>query len=220
MSSLPRLILWGASGHASVVADVVRLAGQFEIAGLIDDWNPQPRTVLAGQVLGASDLLPKLRGEGVTHVLIAVGNNVARRQLAKRALELGFALATAIHPRATIAGQTTLGPGAVIMAGAVVNPGVVIGANVIINTCASVDHDCVLGDGVHICPGARLAGNVTVGDGTMVGVGACVRDRISIGENCIIGAGAAVVSDIPAGSVAVGVPARVARGREAKANRD
>jgi acetyltransferase EpsM len=100
------------------------------------------------------------------------------------------------------------------MAGAVINPGASIGANGIVNTCASVDHECVLGDAVHICPGARLAGNVTVGAGTMIGVGAAVRDRVKIGAGCVIGAGAAVVGDIPDRSLAVGVPARVIRSLE------
>ncbi len=36
----------------------------------------------------------------------------------------------------------------------------------IINTRASVDHDCELGDFVHVGPGAVITGSVTVGNGT------------------------------------------------------
>ncbi len=43
--------------------------------------------------------------------------------------------------------------------------GAQIGHHVIINTNASVDHDCVQEDFVHISPQAGLAGNVSVGDG-------------------------------------------------------
>jgi hypothetical protein len=32
-----------------------------------------------------------------------------------------------------------------------------------VNTASSVDHDSVLGDGVHVSPGAHLAGRVHVG---------------------------------------------------------
>jgi len=210
-SHLPRLFIWGASGHASVVADVVRCEGKYQIAGLIDDLHPQRRTVPAGEVLGDAGVLPGMRSAGVTHALIAVGNNAARIELARRAIALGFELATAIHPRATCAAGVTIGPGSVVMAGAVVNPGAVIGESAIINTCASVDHDCRLGDGVHVCPGAHLAGHITVGAGTMIGIGAAVREGIRIGARCVIGAGAAVVDDVPDDAVAVGVPARVIR---------
>lgn len=211
MSRQSALLIWGASGHAAVVADVVRCEGRYDIAGCIDDLNPQKRMTLAGEVLGASDLLPELRRQGLSHILIAIGDNAVRRRLAARAIAMGFELATAIHPRATCASSVTLGPGSVLMAGSVVNPGAKLGSNVIINTCASVDHECDLGDGVHICPGSHLAGNVIVGQGTMIGVGAVVREGIHIGKECIIGAGAAVVSDVPDHSLVVGVPGRVVR---------
>ena len=32
-----RLVIWGASGHALVVADIIRLRGEFDIVGFIDD---------------------------------------------------------------------------------------------------------------------------------------------------------------------------------------
>ena len=45
----------------------------------------------------------------------------------------------------------------------------------IVNTGASVDHECVIGDAVHLAPGARLAGRVTVGEAAWVGIGAVVK---------------------------------------------
>lgn len=205
------LVLWGSSGHASVVADVVRQEGRYVVIGCIDDLNPQPRTTAAGPVLGSADKLLELRQQGIVHIIIAIGDNAVRMRLADKATSMGFELVTVIHPRATVAQGVKIGGGSVLMAGSVVNPGATIGDNCIINTCASVDHDCVLEEGVHICPGAHLAGGITVGRGTMIGIGACVRDQVRIGRNCIIGAGAAVVCDIPDGSIAVGVPAKVIR---------
>lgn len=41
------------------------------------------------------------------------------------------------------------------MAGAVVNADAHIGMGGIINTGVSIDHDCVLGMGVHLSPGGR-----------------------------------------------------------------
>ena len=62
---------------------------------------------------------------------------------------------------------------------------------------------------MHICPGARLAGEVQVGARTWIGIGACVIQQVRIGSDVTVGAGAAVVRDLPDGVTAVGVPARV-----------
>jgi acetyltransferase-like isoleucine patch superfamily enzyme len=40
-------------------------------------------------------------------------------------------------------------------------------------------------------------------------------DGVRIGDHVVVGAGAVVTEDLPAGAVAVGVPARVVRTREA-----
>jgi len=42
-----------------------------------------------------------------------------------------------------------------------VNRARVLGDLVIVNTGATVDHDCVLEEGVHVSPGCHLTGNVT-----------------------------------------------------------
>jgi sugar O-acyltransferase (sialic acid O-acetyltransferase NeuD family) len=206
-----RLLIWGAAGHASVVADIVRAEERYQIAGMIDDLDPQPRQLPTGMVLGGCDELPKLLAAGVRHIIIGIGDNTMRRRCAAYAQEIGFELVGAVHPRATLAAGLALGAGTVVMAGAVINPGARIGSNVIINTCASVDHDCVLADGIHVCPGTHLAGNVTVGEGTFIGIGSAVRERVRIGAECVVGAGSVVVSDLPDRVLSFGCPARVVR---------
>lgn len=94
------------------------------------------------------------------------------------------------------------------MAGAVVNPGSTIGKGCIINTCSSVDHDCQIGDYVHISIGAHLAGTVILGKNTWVGAGATISNNIEITSCCMIGAGAVVINDIIEKGTYVGVPAR------------
>lgn len=47
-----------------------------------------------------------------------------------------------------------------------------------------------------------------------IGAGAEVFDNVTIGEDTIIGAGAVVSKDIPAFSIAAGIPARVAKSRK------
>lgn len=57
------------------------------------------------------------------------------------------------------------------MANVTVNPDVKIGAHYILNTGCVIEHDCSLGDFVHISLNAALSGNVEIGEGSHIGVG-------------------------------------------------
>lgn len=208
-----RLVVWGTSGHARVVADIVRLQGVYEIFGFLDDVNriPPGTTFCGAPVLGGRERLETLAEEGVGWIVFGFGNGGARLRLASLARDKGLRLATAIHPSAVVAADAEIGGGTVVAAGAVVNPATRVGENVIVNTSASIDHDCVVGDGAHVCPGVRLAGSVEIGRVAWIGVGTTVVDRVSVGAGSIIGAGAVVLHDVPEGVVAYGSPARVVR---------
>jgi UDP-N-acetylbacillosamine N-acetyltransferase len=208
-----RLVIWGASGHARVVADAARACGQFEIAGFLDDSNPAgAATPFEGaDILGGRNQLQALRKAGVNHLIVAVGDWQVRLQLGRLAQKHGFRLPVLVHPRAVVAPDVVLGPGSFVAPGAVINPGTRVGRQVIVNTAASVDHECRIRDGVHISPGVRVAGCVTIGRGTWVGIGSTVIDRIRIGAGSLIGAGSVVVRHVPDGVVAYGNPARVIR---------
>ncbi len=212
----PKLVIWGASGHSRVVAEIVCLEGKYDLVGFLDDVKPdRTGTLFAGRpILGGRDPLAALRESGAHHLIIAIGSCVVRLKLSRMVESRGLSLATAIHPRATVSPDTVIGPGTVIAAGSVVNPGTRVGTGVIINTGASIDHDCVIGDGAHVSPGACLAGRVRVGEASWIGAGATIIDRVSVGAGSIIGAGAVVLHDVPDGVVAYGVPAKVVRNVE------
>ena len=38
-----QVVIWGASGHAKVVADILRKSRRYEVAGFLDDVDPQRR---------------------------------------------------------------------------------------------------------------------------------------------------------------------------------
>lgn len=210
---ISKLLFWGASGHALVVADIIRLQGIYEIVGFLDNVNPQRHgeNFCGAPILGGQEQLDIYKNKGIKYIIFGFGNCQARLKLSEFIYKKGFSLATAIHPTATIAADVSIGSGTVIAAGAVVNPGSKIGQNVIINTCASVDHECVIEDGVNICPGVHLGGQVTVGRAAWVGIGATVIDSVRIGTGTLIGAGSVVVNDIPDGVLVYGVPAKVIR---------
>jgi sugar O-acyltransferase (sialic acid O-acetyltransferase NeuD family) len=201
------VVVVGAGGHARVVADILRLNG-YRITGFVDEVNRHRWGIEfeGSTVLGGLDQLDRQFERGVRRAFIAVGNGEARLRLAAIAKDVGLEL--------PLAAGVGLGSGSLIVAGAIVNPGARLGEQVIVNTAASVDHDCDLEDGVHICPGARLAGGIVVGRGAWVGIGAIVKEGLHIGAGSTIGAGSVVLEDVPPGVVAFGSPARIVRSIE------
>lgn len=197
------LAIFGAGGHAKVVLALARALGE-RVEACYEDPPPRPADqaeLLGTPIRAAAELdLERVR------LVLGVGDNRGRRDLAARFA--GATWATLVHPRAFVDPAATLSPGAVVCAGAVVQPGASLGAHSIVNTSASVDHDCQLGEFVHIAPGCHLSGSVIVEAGAFLGLGTVVTPKRRIGAWAIVGAGAAVVHDLPPGVTAVGVPAR------------
>jgi UDP-perosamine 4-acetyltransferase len=208
MSSRPRIVVLGGSGHAKVVLDILMDKGEVEVAGCVTA-DPNATPIFGLPILGGDDVLPKVRASGVTHAFVAIGENRLRAKLQRRIADLGFSLANAISRHAVLSARVKLGSGIAIMPGAIINVDTSVGDGAIINTGASVDHDGAIGAFAHIGPGSALAGNVTVGEGAFLGAGTTVIPGRTIGAWTVAGAGAVVVRDLPGGVVAVGVPARL-----------
>ena len=100
-----------------------------------------------------------------------------------------------------------------------IHPGAQIGRRLVIDHGVGVviGETAVIGDDVLIYHGVTLGGRTldpikrhpTVGDRVIVGAGAKLIGNITIGNDCRVGANAVVTKDMPAGTVAVGVNARL-----------
>ncbi len=202
MTDVRTWVVIGAGGHAAVVVATLQAAGETVRVILDDDPRAWGGEVLGVPVTGPVSTSAVRPGEAA---VIGIGSNRARRDLASR---LPLAWGVAIHPSAIIHPSVEIGEGTVVFAGVILQPRTRVGRHVIVNTAASVDHDGVLEDYVHISPGARLSGNVTVREGALLGVGSAAIPGTTVGAWAVVGGGGAVVADIPDGVTAVGVPAR------------
>lgn len=205
-----RVVVLGGGGQAHVVADAIEAVGGAMILGFVTDGPAVADG--AYPILGGDDDLPALFAErGPFDLMVAVGNGLARqrivRQVAACLSHAGYL--TVVHPRANLAGRVTLAEGSFVAIGATVGVGATIGAHALINTNASVDHDCVIGAYASIAPNVALGGAVRVGEGASIGIGATVLPGLTVGAGATVAAGAVVTRDVVAGTVVMGVPARV-----------
>ena len=100
-----------------------------------------------------------------------------------------------------------------------IHPGAQVGKRFVIDHGVGVviGETAVIGDDVLIYHGVTLGGKTldpvkrhpTVGDRVIIGAGAKLIGNIAIGNDCRVGANAVVTKDMPAGTVAVGVNARL-----------
>jgi sugar O-acyltransferase (sialic acid O-acetyltransferase NeuD family) len=201
------LILMGSGGHAKVVLEAILARNpDCHVTILDDDPGAADRLVLGIKVSGTREWLSSNAPD--VAVALGIGDNGARLSLHDWLIANGRTVETVIHPSAIVGASVEIDAGAFLAAGSVAIAEAKIGSAAILNTACSVDHDCVIGVGAHIGPGARLCGNVHVGARSMIGVGSAVRPGVRIGSDVILGAGSAVVADIPDGGIYAGCPAR------------
>ncbi len=124
-----------------------------------------------------------------------------------------------IAPGARVLGDVTLAEHASVWFGAVlrgdtepvrVGPGTNVQDNCVLH--ADPGFPCTIGRGCTVGHGAIVHG-ATLGDNVVVGMQAVVQNGAVVGDDCIIAVGAVVTegAQVPAGSLVMGMPAKVKR---------
>jgi UDP-perosamine 4-acetyltransferase len=207
-----QIVVIGGGGHAKVIIAILRKSNAYDVIGYTD--HKDHGAVLGIPFLGSDRELNSRASE--TKQLAAVlgvgqvGLGEARRKIwnTLRSEVPFLRFPRIVTPDAIVNEEVAIADGAVIFDGAVVSSGAHIGCGAIVNTHSTLEHDVILGDWVHVAPGATISGGANIGQFSMIGAGATVIEGISIAAACMIGAGAVVVNDLKESGVYVGCPAR------------
>ncbi|WP_396636748.1 acetyltransferase [Maribacter sp. R77961] len=211
------MLIFGASGHAKVVIDIVEKSVAGTIIGLLDNYKPKDAVVFGYKVLGCENVLPEILKKYPTcSILIAVGDNWTRSVIFEKIIKLTpkINFASAIHPSALIGKDVEIGKGVVIMPGAVVNCHSKIGDFTIINTRASIGHEGIMHKFSSLASNVTLGGNVEIGAYSAISISATILHGKKIGTHTIVGASSLITKDCMELSVFYGNPARKIRVRK------
>ena len=193
------IILLGGGGHASVLLEILEHY-QHKIIGFTAPEFCEIKNRSDILYLGPDAIIEQYSPKEILLINAMGSTTLASNQ--KRAdnflkfKQRGYYFKKLIHPSAIIAKNAVIQEGAQIMAAAVIQPNVVIGQNVIINTRSSIDHDCHIGDHVHVAPGVVMSGNVEISQGSFIGVGSVLIQGVQVSENSFIRAGSRVLKDV------------------------
>lgn len=209
-----KFVIWGSSGHAKVVSELVNLIGG-QVVALFDN-DLSARSILSGVDLrhgwdGFIEWRKSISEPSDYSGVVAIGGARGGDRLCIQNSFEGakICVSSIIHPCSIVSSSARIGKGCQVLANATVAADVGVGDACIINHGSVVDHETQIDDGVHIGPGAVLCGCINVGAFAFIGAGSVVLPRLSIGSGAIIGAGSVVTKDVPPRAVVAGNPGRI-----------
>lgn len=137
-NKMKRLVILGSGGYGRTVYDIAEQLG-YSITVLDDSDKEHPLDSFSHYISDDIEFIP------------AFGNNEFRLEWLERIEKAGGKPATLIHPSAYVSPNAHVFDGCIILPGAIINTGTRIGKGCIINLGATVDHDVLVEDGVHLC---------------------------------------------------------------------
>lgn len=183
---------------------------QWDVIGFIDDDPSHHGEQCCGvKVLGGREILQEIPDASV----LAVPGSPTSYQRRKSIIEsLGLQtsrFATILHPSVNVARDAIIGHNTVIMSNVVISCGVSIGNHCILLPNSVISHDSVVDN--YCCLGSNISisGSVHVGPSCYIGSGTKMREHVKIGAGSLVGLGSNVISDVPAGIVVAGSPAKI-----------
>jgi sugar O-acyltransferase (sialic acid O-acetyltransferase NeuD family) len=213
-----KIVILGTGGNSVDILDALHdlndAAGRplYDCVGFLDDNEALWGTLrLGAKVLGPLAAARDLDGCYFVNGIGSPGNFLKKAAIVSKTGVGRERFATIIHPTASVSRTAILGKGTVVFQNVTITSNVQIGDHVVILPNCVISHDDMIGDYTCIAAGVCISGGVRVGRACYLGTKSAMIGAIEIGDGCLIGMGSVVLSDVPAGSVVIGNPARFLR---------
>jgi sugar O-acyltransferase (sialic acid O-acetyltransferase NeuD family) len=202
-----KILIWGGKFQSQILHQMI-LDQNLGIPSIIYDSTLSFTHFLTNAKFlnNIDDLLLNIKS--TTHFAIGIGNEFgyARATIGSNLEKLGLTPLSVMHPLSFQDKGSEFGVGLQAMPHSIVHKFCSIGDQVILNTNATIDHHCILGNGVHVMGAAAIAGSVKIGNYATIGTNATILPNLTIGEGAYIGAGAVITKNVPPFSIITGNP--------------
>lgn len=141
-------------------------------------------------------------------VHIAVGDPEAKCMLAEKSMQHGYDMATLIHPSVKLGSHVTIGKNVRMKKLSTIEDGAVIEESVTIQSFCNIREDVHLKKGAMIATKAIIGKQTTVGEKVFIGMHSILEAGIQVGDHAVVSMGSYVRSDVEAGMIVGGNPAR------------
>lgn len=186
---MENLLIIGSGGHGKCCLEIARATGVYEHIAFLDD-QPLNEEICGYKIIGTTNEMSSYVEE-YQNVCIAIGNNAIRKNMYRKAVELGYHLPNLIHPSAVLMnGQ--IGKGCVIFPNVTVEADVKIGDGCILSSNCVVNHDTSLEDFVLIYSNSTISPNVFIGSEALIGRNSCIEFGTQILAGSTIASGTTV----------------------------
>ncbi|MCX5515262.1 LbetaH domain-containing protein [Kaistia algarum] len=214
MSSFPRVVVYGASGHALACRDM--LENGFaphrvcEVIAYMKDGAEEGASVDGLPLISFEDWQARYARE--IPCIVSIAAPTPRKRLVQKVVDAGgFFIPFYDRPEVAFR-KVKVGEGSGIALPVFIGQNSRIGAHVLVSPMCSIGHDVTIGDYCSLAPSVTISGNVVVKEGVFLGAGSVVvngkADKpLIIGEGCNISAGAVVTKSVPDGETMIGNPA-------------
>ena len=204
------IVFFGAGSQSLVLHELLD-STRYKLCAIFSDY-PDDRTDLAPLIIGTEAIKAWVAGQPNVRCGFAVamggGLGVARCEKIALLKELGLTPITLVHHTAYVSLGVRAGDACQILAKSFCGVNTRLGAGSILNSSASVDHECILEEGVHVAPGSVILGRVRIGRNTFVGANSTILSDLTIAADVVLGAGSLVTRDILESGTYIGAPAR------------
>lgn len=207
-----KLIIFGCSPFSRVLRCAIEKEadGKVEAYCMTEDYMNE--TSFDGLRVYPLETLDEVLGKDNFEVLNTVsyrGMNVGRERIFHLCEELGYEIASFIHPNTRVR-TDKLGRGNILMENSGIGHFSEIGDGNIL-WGAYLSHDCVMGN-FNFLTGCQSGGLVQMGNNCFVGQNSFICDGISVGNFCLIGAGTTLTRSIEDNTLVMPPQMRMTKG--------
>lgn len=214
---MKKVLILGGKGNGTVVANAIIDANkrgfkEYEFAGYLNDGEEQGNYIEEYPVIDKVKNISKYFDEYYfINTILRIDGNVQRINMVEDLNIPLEKLAIFVHPTAYVAPNVKMNPGVVIMPNVSISANTKIGKNSLIMVGATIGHDNVMGDYLHVSAQACVGSYLTLGTGVHIGLNVSIKENITIGDNATIGMGTVLTKNVGNNEIWIGNPCKFLR---------